>query len=105
MLNVTAPTGTSTYVYDTATHAFTITATPPTPSSGVSLPCSATYDANSTLPLTAIDPNNQTVTYKSYDSLLRPTEIDYPDGGKRIVSYSPNHRLEPIHERQYQHQR
>ena len=87
-LMVTAPSGASSYAYDAATHAFTITATPPTPSSGVSLPSSATYDANSGLPLTAVDPNSQTVTYKSYDPLLRPIEIDYPDGGKMVASYS-----------------
>ena len=89
-LNVTGPTGESTYVYDASTHAFMVTATPPTPSSGVSLPSSATYDPNSTLPLTTVDPNNQTVTYKSYDSLFRPTEIDYPDGGKMVASYTAN---------------
>jgi len=89
-LTVTAPTGASTYAYDAPTHAFTYTATPPTPSSGVSLPSSATDDANSGVPLTAVDPNNQTVTYKSYDPLLRPTEIDYPDGGKMIASYTAN---------------
>jgi hypothetical protein len=88
-LNVTAPTGKSFYAYDAATHAFTLTATPPTPSSGVSLPSSATYDANTSLPLTAVDPNSQTVTYKTYDPLLRPTEIDYPDGGITIASYNP----------------
>jgi RHS repeat-associated protein len=66
-----------------------LTATPPTPSSGVSLPSSATYDPNTSLPLTAVDPNSQTVTYKSYDPLFRPTEIDYPDGGVMIASYTP----------------
>jgi RHS repeat-associated protein len=87
-LNMTGPTGESTYAYDPPTHAFRITTTPPTPSSGVSLPSSATYDPNSSLPLTAVDPNNQTVTYKSYDPLYRPTEIDYPDGGKMVASYT-----------------
>ena len=88
-LNVTSPNGVSSYAYDSATHAFTVTATPPTPSSGVSLPTSATYDPSSSLPLTATDPNSQVVTYKSYDPLFRPTEIDYPDGGKMIASYTP----------------
>jgi RHS repeat-associated protein len=54
----------------------------------VALPSSATYDPNSGLPLTSVDPNSQTVTYKSYDPLLRPTEIDYPDGGKMIAGYT-----------------
>jgi hypothetical protein len=30
------------------------------------------------------------VTYASYDPLLRPTEIDYPDGGKTIAGYCSN---------------
>ena len=89
-LNVTGPTGKSTYAYDAAAHAFIITATPPTPSSGVSLPSSATNDPNSSVPLTAVDPNNQTVTYVSYDPLLRPTQINYPDGGKMTATYTPN---------------
>jgi YD repeat-containing protein len=87
-VSTTAPSGVSTYAYDPATHAFAITTTPPTPSSGVSLPSSATYDANSSLPLTAVDPNNQTATHKSYDPLYRPTEIDYPDGGKMTAGYT-----------------
>lgn len=89
-LSITGPTGQSTYAYDPATHGFTVTATPPTPNSGVSLPSSATYDANSGVPLTTVDPNNQTVHYTSYDPLMRPTEIDYPDGGKMTASYGPN---------------
>jgi len=89
-LTVTAPTGTSSYAYDAPTHAFTYTATPPTPSSGVSLPSSARTTRTQPCPWTAVDPNSQTVTYKSYDPLLRPTEIDYPDGGKMIASYTAN---------------
>ena len=89
-VSTTAPSGVSTYAYDPATHAFTITATPPTPSSGVSLPTSATYDANSGVQLTSADPNSQTVHYTSYDPLMRPTEIDYPDGGKMTAGYGPS---------------
>jgi YD repeat-containing protein len=89
-VSTTGPSGASTYAYDPATHGFAITSTPPTPSSGVSLTSSATYDANSGMPLTAVDPNNQTVTYTSYDPRMRPTEIDYPDGGKMTASYTAN---------------
>ena len=89
-VSTTSPSGVSTYAYDAATHAFAITVTPPTPSSGVSLPSSATYDANSGVLLTTNDPNNQTVTYTTYDPLMRPTEIDYPDGGKMTASYTAN---------------
>ena len=90
-VSVTTPNGTSTYSYDPATDAFLTTSTPPTPSSGVSLPSSATNDPNSGVPLTSVDPNSQTTTYVSYDPLLRPTTITYPDGGKLIVNYSANH--------------
>jgi RHS repeat-associated protein len=89
-VTVTGPTGQSSFAYDAPTHAFTVTATPPTPSSSVSLPTSATYDANSGVLLTTTDPNGQTVTYASYDPRLRPTEIDYPDGGKTIAGYCSN---------------
>jgi RHS repeat-associated protein len=88
--STTAYEGAAAYSYDTSTHTFAITATPATPSSGVSLPSSATNDPNSGVPLTTTDPNNKTVTYKSYDALLRPTEIDYPDGGKMTAGYTPN---------------
>jgi YD repeat-containing protein len=42
------------------------------------------------MPLTTVDPNSKSVTYTSYDPRMRPTEIDYPDGGKMIASYTPN---------------
>ena len=90
VVSSTSPTGTTTYAYDAATHGFTITVTPPLPSSTISLPSSATYDANSGVQLTAVDPNGQTVTYKTFDPLLRPTEIDDPDGGSAIASYTPS---------------
>jgi YD repeat-containing protein len=89
-VTITTPNGPTAYAYDPATHAFTVTATPPTPSSGVSLPSSATYDSNSGRPLTVVDPNNKTITYKSYDPLNRPTEIDYPDGGVLVAGYTPS---------------
>jgi YD repeat-containing protein len=89
-LSVTGPTGQSTYAFDAPTHGFAITSTPPTPSSGVSLPSSATHDANSGVQLTAVDPNTRAVTYTSYDPRMRPTEIDYPDGGRMIASYTAN---------------
>jgi YD repeat-containing protein len=85
------PNGTTGFSYDPATHVFLNTTTPPTPSSGVALSSSATYDANTGVLLTTTDANSQTTTYKSYDELLRPTEIDFPDGGKTYPVYtSPN---------------
>ena len=88
-LAVTGPTGVSTYAYDAATHAFTLLPLR-RPLQWCLSTASATNDPNSSLPLTATDPNSQTVTYKSYDPLYRPTEIDYPDGGKMIASYTPS---------------
>ncbi len=55
VLSSTGPTGTSTYAYD-ATHTFTTTAKPPTPSSTIPLPSSAINDANSGVLLTGVDP-------------------------------------------------
>ena len=88
--SVVTPNGTSTYTYDAATHGFLTTATPPTPSSGISLPTGATSDANTGLPLTATDPNSATVTYQSYDPLLRPLEIDNPIGKTTFAYPSAN---------------
>ena len=62
----------------------------PTPSSGVSQILSSQFDtANSGMPLNTTDQNLQQAIIKSYDSMLRPTEIDYPDGGKTTYSYTP----------------
>jgi len=94
LLTSTNPNGMSTYGYD-ATGSYTTALTPPTPSSGVSLPSAATYDSNTGLPLTGTDPNNAQVVYKSYDLLLRPTEVDSLDSsgnmvGRTYYSYSAN---------------
>ena len=86
-LSAISPTGQSSFGYDTATHAFTTTSTPPTPSSGVSLPTSFGYDvSNSGLLLNTTDPNNALTSYK-YDSMLRLSEVDYPDGGHTNIGY------------------
>lgn len=74
--------------YD-ATHSFATTATPPTPSSGVSLPSTASYDINSGINLSVKDPNNATTTVASTDSMLRPTRITFPDGGETDYTYTP----------------
>ena len=100
-LTATTPNGTSTFAYEGATHAFVITSTPPTPSSGIPLPSSSTNDVASGLPLTVTDPNLQVVTFKSYDSLLRSTEVDFPDGGKTTVGF-PTPALQQISVHRYQ---
>lgn len=71
VLTSTAPNGVSTYTYEPSTHAFAIVATPPTPSSNVSLPSSATYDLNTGVVLNSTDLTGQQTVYKSFDSMLR----------------------------------
>ncbi|WP_446743084.1 RHS repeat domain-containing protein [Silvibacterium acidisoli] len=82
---------TTSYSYDPA-KIYTTGTTLPTPSSGIALSTSKTYDQTYTgLPLTSTDLNGQVTVYKSYDNMLRPLEIDHPDGGKIVYSYSsPN---------------
>ena len=88
LLTRTDPNGTTSYG-DDSTDTFVTSTTPPTPSSGVQLGSSAGYDQSTGLLTSATDPNGQTTTYRSYDEFGRPTEIDYPDGGKTIFSYTP----------------
>jgi RHS repeat-associated protein len=85
-LTTTTPNGKSSYVYDSATHAFLNTSTPPTPSSGVALPSSATSDPGTGLPLTATDANSAQIKYASYDALLRPLEIDGLDSSGNMAA-------------------
>lgn len=78
---------TTTYSYD-PTFVYNTGVQLPTPSSGVALSSSQTYDMSYTgLPEISTDANSQPTTVKSYDSMLRPAEIDYPDGGKTILTY------------------
>ena len=90
LTNIT-PNGTTTLAYD-PTFVYNTGVTPPTPSSGVSLASSTSYDtANTGLPLTATDPNSQVSSIASYNSMLRPTQINFPDGGKTVYNYeNPN---------------
>lgn len=73
----------SSFVYQTSV-------TPPTPSSGANLSSSSTYDtANTGLILSATAPNAEVTSIHSYDDMLRPTEVDYPDNGKTTYAYTP----------------
>lgn len=49
---------------------------------------SAKYDANTGLPVSQTDENGQITSYL-YDSMLRSTQISYPDGGQTVKNY-PN---------------
>jgi RHS repeat-associated protein len=83
----TTPNGTTQYSYD-STQAFATMTTLPTPSSGVSLATSASYDPPSGAPLTATGMNaGQTVQIKQYDRLLRPTIVSLPNGGQIQTNY------------------
>jgi len=89
LLTSATPTGTTTLTYD-PTFVYTTGTALPTPSSGVAIGLGATYDTTNTgLPLTSTDPNTQVTTMATYDSMLRPTEVEYPDGGEAALFYSP----------------
>ncbi|MBS1799667.1 MAG: RHS repeat protein [Acidobacteria bacterium] len=85
----TDPNGTTQYSYE-STQGFATQITPPTPSSGVSLPATASYDVASGIPLSASDANNTTtpmVQLTQYDRLLRPKQINTVDGGSTTYNY------------------
>jgi RHS repeat-associated protein len=94
VLTATTPGGKTSYSYD-STFVYQQGVTPPTPSSGVSLPSSAAYDtANTGMPRSSTDPNGTKTSIASYDDMLRPTEIDVKDSGgnmmgKTTYGYSP----------------
>jgi RHS repeat-associated protein len=89
LLTGTTPNGTATLTYD-STYVYDLTTSLPTPSSGVALGASETYDTSHTgLPLTSTNPNGQITTFASYDELLRPTQKNNPDGGETTWAYTP----------------
>ena len=89
LLTSTTPNGKTTLSYD-STFTYNTGATLPTPSSGVSIGTSASFDTTNTgLPLSSTDPNSQETKITTYDSMLRPTEIEYPDGGETTWTYTP----------------
>jgi len=78
----TDPNGATNYSYD-STQGFVTQVTPPTPSSGVSLPSFASYDVNSGIRLSVSDANYPTspeIQYLQYDSSLRRTQVQTPLG-------------------------
>jgi len=86
----TSPSGTTSYGYD-ATQGFTTTTNLPTPSSGVALGASASYDATAAALVSATGYNaGQTVTVNQYDKLLRPLSVTAPDQGVSTYYYSPS---------------
>ncbi len=90
-LSTTTPSGFITsYGYD-STQTFATSTTLPTPSSGVGLSTSASYDIASGATLSTTGMNSgQTFTATVYDPLLRPTTITTPEGGQSTATYTPN---------------
>ena len=88
-VSTTSPNGSTSYGYD-ATQTFVTQTTLPTPSSGISLSISATYDAASGAVLSTTGMNSgQTKTVNQYDPRLRPTTTTLPDTGQITTSYTP----------------
>ena len=72
----------TTYVYSGTYYG----AYPTTISNALGQPTYYLYDSNTGLPTKITDPNNQPTLY-SYDIMLRPTQVNYPDGGETIFNY------------------
>lgn len=80
--------GKTTYSYD-ATQTFATTTALPTPSSGVALSTSASFDTQSTMPLSMTGANpGQTSTITAFDRLLRTVSITLPNSGTQSFTYS-----------------
>jgi RHS repeat-associated protein len=91
VLTSTTPAGMTSLTYD-STFVYNTGATLPTPSSGVAIGVSQTFDTAYTgLPLISTDPNSQQtkIPATEYDPMLRPIEIEYPDGGQINWAYTP----------------
>jgi RHS repeat-associated protein len=81
-ITVATPNGTTTYGYD-PTQTFVTTTTLPTPSSGIQLATSASYDQQSGVLLSSTGMNpGQTMQVTQYDSLLRPNIEILPNGSQ-----------------------
>jgi len=88
-VSTTTPNGTTSYTYD-PTQTFATQTALPTPSSGVALSTSWSYDAASGAMLTSTGMNaGQTTTVNTYDSRLRPTVITQPNTGQLSYTYTP----------------
>jgi RHS repeat-associated protein len=84
------PNGTIQYGYD-PTQTFANQVTLPTPSSGVLLGTSASYDQQSGVQTSATGANSgQTTQVMQFDRLLRPVTVAAPDSGQATYSYALN---------------
>jgi RHS repeat-associated protein len=83
----TTPNGTTQYTYD-STQTFVTTTTLPTPSSGVPLATSASYDPQSGVQISATGMNSgETTQVTQYNRLLRPTILSLSNGGSINYNY------------------
>ncbi|NYF78152.1 RHS repeat domain-containing protein [Granulicella arctica] len=83
----TTPNGTTAFSYD-STQTFATSTTLPTPSSGVSLATSASYDSQSGAILSATGMNSgQTAQVTQYNRLLKPVTVTLPNGGEVEYNY------------------
>ncbi len=88
-VSATSQSGTTSYGYD-PTQTFVTQTTLPTPSSGVSLEISDSYDAASGALINSTGMNSgQTTTVNLYDARLRPTTITSANNGQTTISYTP----------------
>ncbi len=81
---------TTSYSYDPSTKAAFLThVSYPSPGNGNNavIATGAQYDAASGVLQSSTDANGKVTTYKYYDRLLRPLEVDFPDGGQTTYSY------------------
>ena len=83
--STTSPNGTTTLGYD-STDTFAISTTLPTPSSGIGLSTSASFDSASGVLLSQTGMNADQTTVPNYDALLRPTLVKYPISGAQTTS-------------------
>jgi RHS repeat-associated protein len=89
-ISTTTPNGTTQFGYD-STQTFVTSTALPTPSSGVTLSTSASYDSQSGAQISASGVNTgQTVQYTQYDRLLRPASLTLPNGSVITTTYSGN---------------
>ena len=93
--------GITRYGHD-ATDTFVTSTNLPTPSSGVALTTTASYDLASGVLLSNTDANGQTTSYGNYDAMNRAQTVTYPDTGRTQYAFSPTqlvayHDLDSAH--------
>ncbi|ADV82717.1 RHS repeat domain-containing protein [Terriglobus saanensis] len=93
VLSMTTPNGKTSFGHD-ASDTYVTNTVLPTPSSGVALQNSATYDASTGVITSSTDENGVQTVYQSFDSLNRAMEVDVRDAagtaaGRRTFKYTP----------------